>query len=283
MTATDSDPHEAAGSAMPTPNPAVPQRPLGRSGLLVSALAFGAVKIGRNAGLKYPAGFDLPDDETLARLLDGLVDLGIQTFDTAPAYGTSEQRLGDWLRLRPGLRERLVLCTKVGEAFDPETAASTFDFSAPATEDSLARSRDRLGCDQIDVVHVHSDGNDAAILDAGDTGCVAALIRARAAGHIRAIGFSGKTVAGARAALDWADSVMVTLHADDRSHADVVAEAADRGVGVMVKKGLGSGHLEAAEALAYLAGVPGLSSVVIGSLNATHMRSNAAAFGGTPR
>ncbi|MEM1061580.1 MAG: aldo/keto reductase, partial [Planctomycetota bacterium] len=46
-------------------------RPLGRTGLSVSPVGFGAFKIGRNVGAKDPAGYDLPDDAAVDRLLGG--------------------------------------------------------------------------------------------------------------------------------------------------------------------------------------------------------------------
>ena len=257
-----------------------PMVPLGRSGVRVSRVAFGAVKIGRTAGLKYPGGFTLPSQDGVDALLDALVTSGITTLDTAPAYGLSEQRIGDWLRRRGGPQALAgrTLCSKTGETFDPETASSAFDFSAGATRASVSRSLDRLGVDALDVVHVHSSGDDLAIQD--ESGCVDALRALRDDGAVRAIGFSGKTVEGTRRAIDWADSVMVTLHADDTSHLGVIEEAAAAGVGVMVKKGMGSGHLPAREALRFLGGVAGVSSVVIGSLSAAHMRQNAAWLAG---
>ena len=66
------------------------KRRLGRSAIEVSPIGFGAFKIGRNTGVKY----DLPDDDAVARLIDGLLGLGINYIDTAPAYGLSEERLG---------------------------------------------------------------------------------------------------------------------------------------------------------------------------------------------
>src|SRR5690606_39506858 len=69
-------------------------RPLGNTGLQASPLGLGTVKIGRNQGVKYPSGFDLPDDGQVRDLLALARGLGINLLDTAPAYGTSEERLG---------------------------------------------------------------------------------------------------------------------------------------------------------------------------------------------
>ena len=73
-------------------------RPLGQTGLSTAVLALGTVKLGRTTGVKYPKSFDLPDDEAATALLHAARNLGINLLDTAPAYGTSEARLGKLLR-----------------------------------------------------------------------------------------------------------------------------------------------------------------------------------------
>ena len=134
-------------------------RPLGNTGLIVSPLGLGTVKLGRDQGVKYPNGFTIPDDAAARALLDQARALGINLIDTAPAYGVSEQRLGPLLR---GQREDWVIVSKVGEEF--ENGQSRFDFSPAHTRLSVERSLQRLETDRIDLVLVHSDGNDVAIL-----------------------------------------------------------------------------------------------------------------------
>ena len=87
-------------------------------------------------------------------------DLGINLIDTAPAYGRSEERLGPLLR---GQRQDWVIVSKVGEEF--ADGLSRHDFSAAHTRMSVERSLQRLETDFIDLVLVHSDGNDMAILE----------------------------------------------------------------------------------------------------------------------
>ena len=67
---------------------------LGQTGLELSPIGLGTVKIGRNTDLKYPSGFELPSDHEIIELLRLASQLGINCLDTAPAYGTSEKRLG---------------------------------------------------------------------------------------------------------------------------------------------------------------------------------------------
>ena len=113
---------------------------------------------------------------------------------------------------------------------------------------------------------------DVAVLQ--QTPVVETLQALKRAGQIRAVGLSGKSVAAARMALDWADVLMVEYHADDVSHAAVIAEAAARGVGVLVKKGLASGRLPAAEAIPFVLRTPGVCDLVVGGLSLDHMLEN---------
>lgn len=242
-------------------------RPLGKTGLNVSPIGFGAFKIGRNRGIKYAEPYELPDEQAVAALLTGVLDLGVNYIDTAPAYGLSEERLGRAISDRRG---EYVLSTKAGESFDGER--STYDFSADGIRAGVVRSLTRLRTDVIDLLLIHSPGDDMAVLTRTDA--VPALQGLKQEGLVRAIGLSGKTVEGARAALQWADAIMVEHHLDDRSHAEVIAEAAAAGVGVIVKKGLASGRLDHAEAVRFVLRTPGVASMVVGSLNLDHIRQN---------
>src|SRR5690606_38926072 len=119
-------------------------RPLGRTGLSVSAIGYVAVKIGRNQAVKYPRPFDLPDEAEASRVLNAVLDCGITHIDTAPAYGLSEERIGRALAHR---RREFVLSTKVGEEF--VEGESRFDFSAAAIRRSVHRSLARLRTDVL--------------------------------------------------------------------------------------------------------------------------------------
>jgi aryl-alcohol dehydrogenase-like predicted oxidoreductase len=247
------------------------RRSLGRTGLAVAPIGFGAVKIGRNQGLKYPCGHQLPDEASVGRLLHGVVDAGIDLIDTAPAYGSSEVLIGRHLTgRRAGRRGEIVLATKVGERF--EDGRSHFDFSAAGLRRSIAASLKALGTEAVDILLLHSDGRDLEILE--HTDAVPELLAAKARGQARCVGLSGKTVAGARAALAWADVVMLTYHVEDRSHGAVLDEAAAAGVGILVKKALASGHLDAAAAIAFATAPAAVGAAVIGSLSLEHMRQN---------
>jgi aryl-alcohol dehydrogenase-like predicted oxidoreductase len=242
-------------------------RLLGNTTLSVSPIGFGAFKIGRNQNTKYAEAYSLPDDQAVDRLLNGVLDLGITYIDTAPAYGISEQQIGRAIAHR---RREFTLSTKVGEIF--EHGQSRYDFSAAAVRSSIEQSLARLKTDVLDVVFIHSNGADVEIQQATDV--VSALQDSKRRGLVRAIGMSGKTEAGTRRALDWADAIMVEYHLHDQSCAAVIAAAAERGVGVIVKKGLASGKLPAGEAIGFVLGNPCVSSLVVGGLNLDHIRAN---------
>lgn len=249
-------------------------RVLGSTGLTVSALGLGTVKFGRNEQVKYPSAFTLPDDAAVRALLAQARDLDINLLDTAPAYGTSEERLGQLLQNR----KDWIIVTKTGEEF--RNGASQFDFSAAHTRHSVERSLRLLRTDYLDVVLIHSDGNDDAILDRGE--CVAALQDLKREGHVRAIGMSTKTLAGALRAVRELDVAMLTLNLHQRDDLPAIALAHELGKGVLIKKGLMSGHLHAGASdplrasMDLVLGQPGVHSLIAGTINPAHLVANVA-------
>lgn len=248
-------------------------RSLGSTGLRVSPLGLGTVKFGRDQGVKYPNGFTIPDDASVRRLLDQARDLGINLIDTAPAYGSSETRLGPLLR---GQRQDWVIVSKVGEEFD--NGHSHFDFTAAHTRFSVERSLKRLETDVIDLVLVHSDGNDLDALQAGVYDTLAAL---KAEGKIRGYGLSGKTVAGGLHALASGDCAMVTYNLNEQAERPVLDYAAEHGKAILIKKALASGHacLQDGEdpvqaSFRLIFSHPVAASAIVGTINPHHLSHN---------
>lgn len=244
-------------------------RPLGSTGLRVSPLGLGTVKLGRAEGVKYPRAFEIPADAQAAALLDRAADLGINLIDTAPAYGTSEERLG--ALLGPS-RDRWVIVTKAGEEF--ESGRSRFDFAPAVVRASVERSLRRLRTDRVEVLLLHSDG----VVEQNIPDTLAGVMEAmKREGKVRGVGISTKTCAGAVSALAWADVVMVTLNPAYDADKPAIEGARRAGVGVLVKKALASGQLsggDAHRALAYAARHPGVSSVIVGTLSVEHLADN---------
>lgn len=244
---------------------------------MFTSLALGTVKLGRNTGVKYPTPFDLPSDEQAADLLALAAELAITTLDTAPAYGIAEERLGRLLSDRND-RDRWTLCTKVGESFDPETSISAFDFTAAGVRTSIERSLERLRTDRLDLVCIHSDGNDLDIFHRSDA--VETLRELKASGKVLAIGASTKTIEGGLWSAEHLDATMITLNARELSERVVAERAAEVGTAVLVKKALASGHDTSSpvDQLRAVLGTKGVTSVVVGTISPDHLRENAKAM-----
>ncbi|MBM5460791.1 aldo/keto reductase [Pseudomonas sp. P66] len=251
-------------------------RPLGSTGLRVSPLGLGTVKLGRDQGVKYPNGFTIPDDDQARLLLVQARELGINLIDTAPAYGRSEERLGPLLR---GQREQWVIVSKVGEEFDE--GQSRFDFSASHTRFSIERSLKRLETDHIDLVLVHSDGNDLHILEHEEV--YQTLEALKQEGKIGGFGLSGKTVEGGLKALERGDCAMVTYNLNEQAERPVLDYAAAHGKAILIKKALASGHVclspgvdPVRASFELLFGHPGVCSAIVGTINPVHLAHNVA-------
>ena len=74
----------------------------------------------------------------------------------------------------------------------------------------------------------------------------------------------------------WSDVLMVEYHLEDLSQAEVIAKAAEADVGIVVKKGLASGHLDPEPAIRFVLDTPGVGSLVVGSLTLEHLEQNVA-------
>lgn len=249
-------------------------RPLGSTGLMVSPLGLGTVKLGRDQGVKYPNGFSIPDDEQARHLIGLARDLGINLIDTAPAYGVSEQRLGALLQDQ---RDHWVIVSKVGEEF--VDGQSHFDFSPAHTRLSVERSLKRLKTDRIDLVLVHSDGHDVEILR--NSGVYETLAELKREGKILGYGLSGKTAEGGLLALEQGDCAMVTYNLNEQAERPVLDYAASHAKGILVKKALASGHVclkpgEDPVRLSFelLFAHPGVGAAIIGTINTQHLSDN---------
>src|SRR6187401_1081219 len=112
-----------------TTSTVLPTRPLGRTGIPVSALGFGCAPLGDL--------YEVLDDDTALRAIATAADAGVTLFDAAPLYGhgLAEHRLGTVLKRLP--RDSFVLSTKVGRWLKP----------APGGRDASSRYRGGLSFD----------------------------------------------------------------------------------------------------------------------------------------
>jgi aryl-alcohol dehydrogenase-like predicted oxidoreductase len=249
----------------------------GFGGACVSRLGLGTVKLGRNRGVKYPEGegFALPTDREIEVILDLALECGITLIDTAPAYGTAEERLG---RLMGSRRERFFLVTKVGEEF--ADGQSIYDFSEAHVRMSVERSLRRLRTGFLDCVLIHASRDDENVL--AHTPALETLLRLKDEGKIGQVGASTHTVEGGCRAADLSDCVMVAYHKDYTEQRPVIENARRAGKAVLIKKGFNSGHVGGKNALAenmrFVINTPGVTSLVFGSIDPDHIRTNAEAL-----
>lgn len=262
----------------------LPQTRLGNTDIYLSRLGLGTVKLGRNQSVKYPQGFELPSDEEARTLLHSARDYGINLLDTAPAYGVSEERLGYLLR---GERKQWVISTKAGEEFShtPDgNGVSRFDFAPDAIRRSVERSLRRLRTDYLDIVLIHSDGNDSHIIHHHQV--LLTLSRLKQEGWIRAFGMSTKTLEGGVLCAQEADVVMTTFDPDQEDDHQLMQHCATHNAGVLLKKIFNSGHLLTShhissspnavieQQMKVIFAQTAVNSAIIGTLNCQHLRTN---------
>jgi len=246
-------------------------RHLGSTDLKVSILGLGLVKIGRNTNIKYPKPFELPSDLEIVDLLCEAQKLGVNFLDTAPAYGSSEERLGKILAEK-FKRSDWIISTKVGEEF--ENNISSFNFSSGHINKSVDRSLRRLRTDYLDILLVHSDGQDLKIIEQDEV--FITLEKLKTAGKIRAFGMSTKTIEGAKSAIDHSDLVMLTYNLQAPAEGVMIDYAQQNNKGVLIKKGLQSGHLNNLDqAIQFIFEKPGVTSLITGTINLKHLKENA--------
>jgi len=137
----------------------------GRTGHHSSRVLFGAAALGAMR------------QEKADRVLESLLDHGVNHIDTAASYGDSELRVGAWL---PPHRDRFFLATKTGER------------TAEGARASIRRSLERLHVDRIDLIQLHNLVDEAEWdMALGPGGALEALVEARDRGQVRFLGVTG--------------------------------------------------------------------------------------------
>ena len=211
------------------------KRTLGRTGLQVTVLGFGAMPIG---GIYGPV-----DDAVSTKALHAAIDAGMNFIDTSDAYGAghSERVVGAFLKERPD-RDQIMVCTKGGNNMVTGVRNFTPDYIRGCVEGSLRR----LGIDAIDVYLLHNPTLEN--MQAGDSYDV--LETSKAQGKIKHWGVSVNTLpecdyvvtSGAPAVMQMEYNLL------DQSAADVFARAHAAGVGVISRvplvRGLLSGRID---------------------------------------
>lgn len=248
------------------------RKQIAETDVFVSPLGLGTVKIGRNTGVKYPESFKIPDDKQVQELLAQAWGLGINLLDTAPAYGNSEQRLGELLLKQ---NHDFIIATKVGETFNASTGKSHYNFTPEFITASIQQSLKNCRRDVLDIVLIHSDGNDKHIIE--HYGALEILAELKQQGLIRAIGMSTKTVEGGLLALQQSDLAMVMHNLEYQQEQAVLDQAKLDNKGIFIKKALASGYLtsdSAQDNFNLIYANQAVSSVIIGTINPIHLKDN---------
>lgn len=195
------------------------KRVLGRTGMEVSVLGFGAAEI----------GFSNTSSETVANILSAALDSGVNVIDTAECYMNSEELIGQTFSNR---RNDFHLFTKCGH----DQGDNKEDWRKNSLLDSIRRSLARLRTDHLDLVLLHSCSE--AELVKGDA--VEALIEAREKGYTRFIGYSGDNDAAASAVESGEFDVLeISVNVADQIAIDtVLPQAKAAGLGVIAKRPL---------------------------------------------
>ncbi len=210
-------------------------RPLGKSGVLVSSLAWGMWRF---------AGKDV---RAARERVEAAFAAGVTLFDTADIYGpdngeefgSAETLLGEVFAEAPGLRERMVLATKGGIRM-----GVPYDSSAAYLEEAIDASLKRLGTDRVELWQIHRPD-----LLAHPQEVARALEKAHAAGKVATLGVSNFTAAQT-AALAHFLTVPLVSHQPEFSPLataplfdGVMDQAMTHGMAVLAWSPLGGGRL----------------------------------------
>lgn len=275
------------------------KRVFGKTGERVSVLGFGGA----------PVGYLPTEREHVKRMLNQLLDDGLNLIDTAASYLGSEELIADAIGHR---RDEFFLVSKCGGALD--------GIDAPAWTPSLItqtvdRSLRRLRTSRLDLMLLHSCSLD--VLKQGDV--LTALVAARDAGKVRFVGYSGDNDEAAYAAtLDDVAVIQTSINLADQRNIDAVLPAArQHNVGVMAKRPIANAawkdisqqpgmyqeyardytvrlaamKLDPAQlgvaswselALRFTLSQPGVTTAIVGTTNPANARANAEAAGKGP-
>jgi aryl-alcohol dehydrogenase-like predicted oxidoreductase len=280
-------------------------RPLGRTGADVTILSYGAMELrGR------PRGPEIADADA-GRLLNAVLDGGINLIDTSPDYGRSEELIGTYIGHR---RDEFFLASKCGCLLEiPADMPPPYphDYSAQNVRADVEQSLRRLRTDRLDLVQVHMSPSQL-VLEENRT--VDTLKDLQAEGKIRFIGMSGILPnLPDHIAMGVFDVFQIPYSAVQRDHEELIADAAGAGAGTLIRggaargaasedknwragplsqdPGVGQRNWENSGVAALLseAGMsnmefvlrftlshPGLSTTIVGTANPAHLASNIA-------
>ena len=214
------------------------KNPLGKTGIEVSEISFGTVALGVPYGIGVAGPADMISEPEAVELLREALDLGINFFDTARAYGCSEERLGKAFK---GKRQDVVIATKCAHLYDDHKQLPPAGVLKGIIDNSLNESLSALQTDYVDVYMMHNaDLNILANQTIAQT-----FSEYKRKGISRAIGVSTYSVAETRKAIEsgiW-DVVQLAYNLMDQRQGELFGPAEQNGVGIVVRSVLFKGIL----------------------------------------
>jgi D-threo-aldose 1-dehydrogenase len=212
-------------------------RPLGATGLQVSAVGMGGSPLG---SMPQVFGYEVGYDDAVA-LVGAVLDSPVRLIDTANGYsgGESERRIGAAIAARGGLPADFLVATKVD--------ADGRDYSGDRVRASVAESRQRLGLDVLPLVYLHDpEAHDFADLS-GPGGAVETLRALRDEGVVGHLGLAGGDVHEMARYLDLGGFEVLLVHNRwtlvDHSAGPLIEQARSQGVAVVNAAVYGGGIL----------------------------------------
>lgn len=192
-------------------------------------LGSGLIGIGRKWGhVETP----IPSEETVFDFLSSAIKLGISYFDTAPSYGTSEERLGKFLNTIPSAkREDLIIATKFGEHWSKQKNDAYVDHSYDGLKRSLDTSFEKLK--QIDLLYLHK----AHLQALQSLDVTKAFAYAKSKG-IKYFGASVSDVESAEFVLqsDLYSVIQLPYNRDNQLFSDIIEQATQKGKIVVINR-----------------------------------------------
>lgn len=210
------------------------QRMLGRTDFPATVLSYGAMEI---RGPRIWGGRDLKDEQA-ERILNAVLDAGINLIDTAYDYGRSEEYIGRFISHR---RDEYFLATKCGCTVVP--AGDHDETPHVWTRENLLRNIDeslvRMKTDHVDLLQLHNPSVEET--EQGDL--VQVLKDIQAAGKTRFIGISS-THPHIETYIGWDvfDTFQIPYSALERAHEDAISQASGAGAGIIIRGGVARGE-----------------------------------------
>jgi aryl-alcohol dehydrogenase-like predicted oxidoreductase len=215
----------------------LPMCTLGRTGLQVTQLGYGAMEL-RDAP-RGPAIDEAQAEAVLQAVLDG----GINYIDTSIDYGLSEERIGRYLGRR---RSEYILASKCGCVVGPQPAVSAGGrpphvFTRDNVIAGVEQSLQRLQTDYLDVVQFHISPSRSEL---EEHGALEALLDLRRQGKVRFVGMSG-TLPNLPEQIEMGvfDVFQIPYSALQSEHDALISQAAAAGAGTVIRGGAARGAL----------------------------------------